>query len=169
MVWVINLKKLLFLFTVLALFMTSCSVNRDMSAYMLMSRLGTENGYIYVNDCDVSSINYISPERLGYLYYGESTALCETDITESFCIYISRSIQVSEIHIFKAKHQSDVEALKRMLESRKKLLSKSQINPSDTDFISDTATECHVFFKGRFVFLTAGGGNDIIPRIEKLF
>lgn len=160
---------MLFILLILSLLLASCGKAEDKSAEGIMSMLDTGQGYIYINDRDISSINYISGERLGYLYYGEDIPPEETDCTESFCIFISKSISPGEIHIFKAKYQSDVDMLKRMLESRKQLLSKPQINPGSSEFLTDTAIECRVFSKGRFVFLTAGKGNELIPQIEKIF
>lgn len=163
------MKKILFLLLTLTLLLGACGKAQDQSAEQLMSRLDISEGYKYINGCDISSVNYISAERLNYLYYGEQTPLAELDCTESYCIYISPCLGIDEIHIFKAKHQSDVDSLKRMLESRSKLLSKPQINPTDSDFIAETAVECRVFSKGRFVFLTAGEGCKHADSISALF
>ena len=139
----------------LTLALTSCAVS-DKSAYDMMLTLDPQNGYLYISDTDISSVNYISSERLGYLYYGEKTEIEEINYTESYCIYIGKNISPSEIHIFKAKYQSDVDKLKRMLQSRADILSKPQINPNDSNFLAETGIKCQVYAEGRFVFLVAG-------------
>ena len=151
-------KKIIFVILIFAL--TSCTVS-DTSAYDMMTTLDPPNGYLYISDADTSSDNYISPEKLGYLYYGENGSVEEINYTESYCIFIGRSISPTELHIFKAKYQSDVDKLKRMLQSRADLLSKPQINPNDSVFLTDTAIKCRVFSKGRFVFLAAGSSADL--------
>ncbi len=134
-----------------------------------MERLETPNGVLYKNDTDISEAEYISPEELGYLYYGESVPLAELDYTESYCIYMSRNKSISEVHIFEAKYQSDVEALKRMLQSRADFLCELRINPNPSDFFCDTEAEYEIFSKGRFVFLIIGNTKERVKSIEKLF
>ncbi len=134
-----------------------------------MEHLEVSNGVIYRNDTDISEAEYISPEELGYLYYGESTPLAELDYLESYCIYMSQSKSISEIHIFETKYQSDVEALKRMLQSRADFLTELRINPNPSDFFCDTKADCEVFSKGRFVFLVVRNTEEKIKNIEKLF
>lgn len=157
------------LLLVFTLFLGSCSSASHMSAFEVMSCLDTGDGYMYINGSDISSVNYISPPHLGYLYYGSRTELEELRYTESYCIYMSRSVFPSEIHIFKAKYQSDTDKLRRMLDSRAKLLSKPMINPNNSELLSPTGIECSVFSKGRFVFLLAGDSEEAISRIESLF
>lgn len=164
-----DLKKMLFLILIFSLFLSGCRSVTDMTAAEIMSRLDPRNGYLYISDSDISDANYISPETLGYLYYGEKTALAETDYTESYCIYINKSTSPKEIHIFKAKYQSDVDKLKRMLQSRADVLSKPRINPNNSRFLCDTAIKTQVFSKGRFVFLVAGEAAEITDNIEKVF
>ncbi len=164
-----NLNKILFLTLAFALLLSSCTVS-GMSAPDVMTKLDSGQGYVFVNGADISSVNYISPEKMGYLYYGEKTAVKELDYTESYCIHISKSISASEIHIFKAKYQSDVDKLKRMLQSRADILSKPQINPNDSDFLTDVAITSRVISKGRFVFLVAGEDSDaVLEKIEGIF
>lgn len=140
-----------------------------MSAPEVMTELGMENGYIYLNGSDISSINYIPDSRLGYLYYGEHKPLSETEHTESYCIYFSKGLEPKEIHIFKAKYLSDADILMRMLESRARLLRQKQINPHNSDFLTTTGIECKVFKKGRYVFLLAGDTEKEFKHIENLF
>ncbi|MBR6513454.1 MAG: hypothetical protein IKT46_01340 [Clostridia bacterium] len=134
-----------------------------------MQRLYTPVGIIYKNDTDISQAEYISPEELSYLYYGESVPLAELDYTVSYCIYMSRSKAISEIHIFEAKYQSDVEAIKRMLQSRADFLTKLRINPNPSDFFCDTRAEYEIFSKGRFVFLVVGNTEKTTFQINSLF
>lgn len=134
-----------------------------------MEKLEIPYGIIYKNDTDICEAEYIASEELGYLYYGESSPLAELDYTESYCIYMSQSKCISEIHIYEAKYQSDVDALKRMLQSRADFLSEFRINPNPSDFFCDTEAECKVFSKGRFVFLVAGDTEEKLNNIEKLF
>lgn len=140
-----------------------------MSALEVMAKLNTGDGYLYTDGADISSVNYISLEDLGFLYYGKSAPLTETDHTESYCVFISKGIEPSEIHIFKTKYQSDVDMLKRMLQSRADILAKPQINPNSSVFISPTGIKCRVLSKGRFVFLLAGNYESTLSEIEKLF
>ena len=140
-----------------------------MSALDVMTELGVGDGYIYINDSDISSFNYISSQRLGYLYYGVEKELDEIKYTESYCIYMSKSISLCEIHIFKAKYRSDVDLIMTMLESRAALLSHPQINPHSSSFLAPTGIECRVFSKGRYVFLLAGENREVQKRIEELF
>ena len=139
------------------------------TALEVMEHLEVSNGALYKNDVDISEPEYITPEELGYLYYGESTPLAELDCLESYCIYMSLSKTVSEIHIFETKYQSDVEAVKRMLRSRADFLTELRINPNPSGFFCDTKAECEIFSKGRFVFLVVGDTKERIKNIEKLF
>ncbi len=157
------------LLIIFSLLLTSCRTVSDMSALEVMSKLDTGDGYLYTDSADISSVNYISSEDLGFLYYGKNIPLSETDYTESYCIFISKGIEPKEIHIFKAKYQSDVDMLKRMLQSRADILSKPQINPNSSVFFSQTGIKCRVLSKGRFVFLLAGTCENAFSDIEKIF
>ena len=139
------------------------------TASEVMQRLEVSNGALYRNDVDICEAEYIAPEELGLLYYGESTPLAELDYLESYCIYMSYSKSISEIHIFETKYQSDVEALKRMLQSRADFLTELRINPNPSGFFCDTKAECEIFSKGRFVFLVVGDTEKRVKDIEKLF
>lgn len=161
------MKKFVFviLFT---LMLCSCQAPYKTAADV-MSRLDISNGIIYKNDKDICEAEYISPEELGYLYYGESTPLAELDYMESYCIYLSQGKSISELHIFEAKYQSDVEALKRMLKSRSDFLSAPGINPNSSDFFCDTEAECEILSRGRFVFLVVGDTKERTKSIDRLF
>lgn len=160
---------MLLLLIIFSLLLTSCRTASDLCALEVMSKLESGDGYLYTDGADISSVNYISSEDLGFLYYGKHTPLKETDYTESYCIFISKGINPKEIHIFKTKYQSDVDMLKRMLESRADILSKPQINPNSSMFFSQTGIECRVLSKGRFVFLLAGDYEKVFSDIENLF
>ncbi|MBQ4561180.1 MAG: hypothetical protein IJA55_02470 [Clostridia bacterium] len=134
-----------------------------------MEKLEIPYGIIYKNDTDICEAEYISSEELGYLYYGESLPLAELDYMKSYCIYMSQGKSISEIHILEAKYQSDVEALKRMLQSRADFLCELRINPNPSDFFCDTKAEYEIFSKGRFVFLVAGNTDRVRDSIEKHF
>lgn len=134
-----------------------------------MEHLEVSNGALYKNDVDISEAEYIASEELGFLYYGKRSPLTELDYLESYCIYMSRSKAVSEIHIFETKYQSDVEALKRMLQSRADFLTELRINPNPSDFFCDTKAECEIFSKGRFVFLIVGDTKERVTQVERLF
>ncbi len=162
------LKKILYLLLFFTFILTSCGSSFD-SAFEVMEGIEVTNGNIYINDRDICEPEYISAEELGYLYYGESTPLAELDYTESYCIYMSRSRSISEVHIFEAKYQSDVDKLKRMLRSRTDFLSELRINPNPSDFFCDTEAEYEIFSKGRFVFLVIGNTEEKVKSIEKLF
>lgn len=164
------MKKLLLLLLIMSLCLASCRAGADIDAEAFMKKLSpARSGYIYASGADPSSEKYISPEELNFLYYGENTALPELEYTESFCIFLSHGFPSEEIHVFKAKHQSDTEALKRMLKSRAELLSSPQINPNQSGFFGESDLECNVFSSGRFVFLTAGKDiAELNGRIEDL-
>ena len=134
-----------------------------------MEKLEVPYGIIYKNDTDICEAEYIASEELGYLYYGESLPLAELDYMESYCIYMSQGKSISEIHIIEAKYQSDVEALKRMLQSRADFLSELRINPNPSDFFCNTKADCRILSKGRFVFLVVGDTEERAKNIEKLF
>ncbi len=161
------MKRIIFLLF-LTLLLCSCRPAYE-SASEVMGRLEIPDGIIYKNSADISEEEYISAEELGYLYYGESTPLAELDYLESYCIYMSQSKAISEIHILETKYQSDVEALKRMLQSRADFLSALRINPNPSDFFCDTEADCKILSKGRFVFLVVGNTEARITDIEKLF
>ncbi len=111
---------------------------------------------IYLMDADISSPCYLAPEDLGYLYYGERGIPIEFDLVQDYCIAVSRSSGVKEIHIFKVKYLSNAAAIERMLERRKKTLLSPEINPGEADFFGTRPRECEVFHKGKYVFLIAG-------------
>lgn len=146
----------------------SCTPDFD-SAFGVMKNLDTPCGVIYKNGADICEAEYISTEELNFLYYGENIPLAELDCTKSYCIYMSQTKGISEIHIFETKYQSDVEAIKRMLSGRADFLSELRINPNPSDFFCDTKAECEIFSKGRFVFLIVGNTDAIRDSIEKLF
>ena len=148
--------------------LSSCGTTFD-SSFLVMQKLDTPNGNIYINDKDICDPGYISPYDLCRLYYGENTALTELDYTQSYCIYMSKSKEISEIHVFEAKYQSDVDKLKRMFQSRAELLTQTRINPNPSDFFCNTEAECEIFSKGRFVFLVVGDTEQRTKNIEKLF
>ncbi|MBQ3182570.1 MAG: hypothetical protein IJB24_08200 [Clostridia bacterium] len=163
------MKKIIFVFLLLSILLLCSCRSAYNTAFEVMQRLEAPNGAIYKNDTDISESEYISSEELGYLYYGESAPLAELDYLESYCIYMSYCKAISEIHIFETKYQSDVEALKRMLQSRADFLSELRINPNSSDFFCDTKADCEIFSKGRFVFLVVGNTEEKIKNIEKLF
>ena len=52
-------KKMLFLLFVFSLFLTSCN-NSKLTALEVMLKLDQNNGYIYTNDADISSVTSVS-------------------------------------------------------------------------------------------------------------
>ena len=163
----IFIRKIIFLLS-FCLILCSCKASYG-SALEVMDRLYTPCGTVYKNDTDMGEEGYISPEELGYLYYGESKALVELDRIESYCIYTSRQKRVSEIHILEAVYQSDVETLCRMLRSRADFLSELRINPNQSDYFCDMGIEYKIFSKGRFVFLIVGDIEQRVLHIDRLF
>lgn len=163
---VIFLKRIILIF-LLAFILSSCTVSFE-SASDVMDNLTLTNGIIYRNGSDISEDTYISAEKLGYLYYAESSPLNELSCIESYCIYVSKGKSISEIHILEAGYQSDTDTLKRMLTSRAELISKPRINPNPSNFFCDVGCDVAVFSKGRFVFLVAGN-NEAKRCIEEMF
>ena len=163
------MKKFIFILLLFFTLLLSACQSSYKTAFEVMERLEISDGILYINDTDISEPEYITPEELGYIYYGEGTPLTELDYLESYCIYMSYAKAVSEIHIFEAKYQSDVEAVKRMLRSRADFLTELRINPNSSDFFCATGAECEIFSKGRFVFLVVGNTKERIKDIEKLF
>lgn len=163
------MKKFIIIFLLFFTLLLPACQGSYKTASEVMQRLEVSNGALYKNDVDICEAEYITSQELGFLYYGESAPLAELDYLESYCIYMSRSKAVSEIHIFEAKYQSDVEALKRMLGSRADFLTELRINPNPSDFFCDTKAECEIFSKGRFVFLIVGDTKERIKHVERLF
>ena len=151
-----------------SLILCSCRASYG-SALDVMDRLYTPCGTVYKNGTDMGEEGYISPEELGYLYYGERKPLAELECMKSYCIYLSKEKRISEIHILEAVYQSDVEALKRTLQSRGDFLSELRINPNQSDYFCDTKVEYEIFSKGRFVFLTVGDTEEITVQVDRLF
>lgn len=127
---------------------------------------GLPDGYIYSDSVDPSSERYISEEELGALYYDAKQRPDELDTVESYCLRISKTPEINEIHIVKTKYRSDNDMILRMFQRRAELLTSPQINPRESAFISNTAEECKFFAKGNFVFLVAG--SNITPTVEAL-
>lgn len=151
------MRKLLLILIILSICLTSCSRERSADCRSLMDSADHgKSGYRYSDCLDKSAEEYISETELSRLYYGKSLPLAELEYIEEFCIFISNSLTGEEIHILKARHQSDTDSLLRMLECRAELLSKGQINPNQGDFLFPPARQCVCFSKGRFVFLAVG-------------
>ena len=162
------MKKFIILLLSFTLLFCSCRGSYG-NAASDMEKLEVSNGIIYRNDTDISEPEYIASEELGYLYYGDAVPLAELDYLESYCIYMSRNKAVNEIHIFESKYQSDVDKLKRMLQSRADFLCELRINPNPSDFFCDTKADCKILSKGRFVFLVVGNTDTVADNIERLF
>ena len=164
-------KAALFLLIFMLILCSSCIDHSDLTSSDLMALIATEtelkSGYTYIDAADISSENYISPEMLGYIYYGEMSAPEDLSYAENYCIRISTSATPFELHVYKAKYTSYTDELSRMLTSRGKLLSAPQINPNDSPFFSETELEYEVFCRKQFVFLVAGEDIEEVVRLIK--
>lgn len=157
------MKKLLLLIFIISLCLSGCIRAGQPSPHELVKELARgKSGYIYTDAAKRASRQYISPQELSYLYYGNNNALPEADRTESFCIFISCDPSPTEIHIFKAKYQSDTDELAAMLQSRGKLLASPVINPNTGELFCKSPIDYRLFCKGRYVALVAGEECDML-------
>ena len=160
------MKKIILVILILTLLTAcSCGITSETSASDVMAKVTSKEALIgdaatYIDCADESSENYIAPEDLGYLYYNEKSAPEELSCIESYCIQISKTKQIGEIHIFRVRYQSDTNSVIRMLNRRAALLCKSEINPNESAFFAEKAPDARVFSRGKFVFLIAGENID---------
>ncbi len=164
-------KAALFLLIFMLILCSSCIDHSDLTSSDLMARIATETelmpGYTYIDAADISSENYISPEMLGYIYYGEMSAPEDLSYAENYCIRISASAAPFELHVYKAKYTSYTDELSRMLKSRGELLSAPRINPHDSPFFSEAELEYEVFSCKNFVFLVIGEDIEAVVGLIK--
>lgn len=118
------------------------------------------DAFIYTDSAEAYEENYLSWEDFGALYYDTAEIPEESSAIENYCLRISKTPEIHEIHIIKTKYKSDNDLIMRMLKRRAKILCSPQINPYSTPFISNSAEGYECFFEGNFVFLIAGSNAE---------
>ena len=102
---------------------------------------------------------YLSQEELYALYYRDVPPADELTLLCDWCIAISSSPEVRELHVMKVKSKSDRERIADMLKRRAKLLSAPELFRAKSELLGTRPLQTGVFFCGNFVILAAG--NDV--------
>lgn len=109
---------------------------------------------------------YLSPADFYSLYYGKRPAQDELSLLCDWCIALSRSPDVRELHVMKSKSKSERDKIVQMLERREALLCAPELLPTENRFFGTRSDTCRVFTSGCFVILYAG---DDPQEIEGFF
>lgn len=97
---------------------------------------------------------YISGERMCELY-GKAEGCREMGYIEDYCIIYSRRQNVREVHVLKARTESECRDLAAMLNRRAELLTKGEYVPAGGTLFGTKASRVRVETRGKLAILVA--------------
>lgn len=175
-----TLKKTIAVFftAVFCLCLTSCSQMAgnarpsDLVYSVISDCEGFEGAYtVYFANGTEGENGYISEEDFYSLYFSGNELNVqpanELSLLSDWCIAISSSPEVKEIHILKAKSRSECERIVEMLERRAKLLSSPELYQSESKFLGNRPKDVRVFTSGNFAVLAVCENASAIEKFLK--
>ena len=115
---------------------------------------GTSGGRVmFYRGADPDSPEYLSDGDLCALYYYGRADAGEPDMLEDWCVIMSASPEVAEVHVLRVRHKSDRTAVARMAEARARVLRSPELFAARAGFWGARPDSAEVVIDGRDVIL----------------
>ena len=159
------IKKQCLCLIALCLLLCSCSsvkpgVCRSLADELLKCNTGQTPPLICRSADSEEDNGRLSEYDMAFLYTGEYGRCGEYAMIDDYCIYMSKTTVIFEIHVLRARNVTDIPALLKFIGERADRLNNTLSQNDDVLGRAQTASGAAVIVRGRYILLLATPDNS---------